>query len=250
MKLYGLIGNPLTHSFSETYFKNKFQKERISDVDYQLFPLSDINEIIQLLKDKPDLQGFNVTIPFKEKIIPFLNETDDVAKQVGAVNVVRILRKENKTYLKGYNTDVIGFEFTLNLMSFDKKNVKALVLGSGGASKSVIYVLNKLNIPYRLVSRNADKARFSYSEIGVNEMHKFKMIINTTPLGMFPDINICPSLPYKYLTSSHYLIDLIYNPPVTLFLEKGRLKGASIINGIKMLEKQAEESWEIWMRSL
>jgi shikimate dehydrogenase len=246
MKLLGLVGNPLTHSFSATYFKNKFQKEGITDFDFQLFPLSDIKEINYLIESKPNLIGFSVTIPYKKRIIPYLSEIDEVACKVGAVNSVKVIRKENKIFLKGYNTDIIGFENTIDLLPIDKRSIKALVLGTGGASKSVVYVLGKFKIPYLLVSRTPDENQISYNQIGKNEIETYKLIINTTPLGMFPEVDVCPLLPYDLFTTSHFLIDLTYNPEETLFLKKGKQRGCITTNGMFMLEKQAEASWNIW----
>ncbi len=249
MKLLGLVGNPLTHSFSQSYFKNKFQKEGITDFDFQLFPLSDIKEINHLIESNSNLIGFSVTIPYKEQIIPYLSEVDEVAVEVGAVNSVKIIRKGSKIFLKGYNTDIIGFEKTIEFLSIDNQNIKALVLGTGGAAKAVVYVLNKLKIPYILVSRTPEQNQISYQQIDEHVINEYKLIINATPLGMFPKVNICPLLPYELFTKSHFLIDLTYNPKETLFLQKGKIEGTSIVNGMFMLEKQAEASWNIWTES-
>ncbi len=246
MRLFGLIGNPLTHSFSETYFKNKFRNEDISDADFKLFTLEKVEDIYLLIEKNPYLQGFSVTIPFKEKIIGLLDEIDPIASEIGAVNVVKVFRNKNKITLSGFNTDIVGFEYSLNLLSIDKKNIKALVLGNGGASKAVVFVLRKLNIPFVIVSRNPVENQLNYKQISKTDVENFKLIINTTPLGMFPDINSCPLIPYKYITSSHFLIDLVYNPTVTKFLELGKEKDSVIMNGIIMLERQAEAAWEIW----
>jgi len=246
LRLFGLIGNPLTHSFSETYFKNKFRNEDISDADFKLFTLEKVEDIYLLIEKNPYLQGFSVTIPFKEKIIGLLDEIDPIASEIGAVNVVKVFRNKNKITLSGFNTDIVGFEYSLNLLSIDKKNIKALVLGNGGASKAVVFVLRKLNIPFVIVSRNPVENQLNYKQISKTDVENFKLIINTTPLGMFPDINSCPLIPYKYITSSHFLIDLVYNPTVTKFLELGKEKDSVIMNGIIMLERQAEAAWEIW----
>ncbi len=245
MKLYGLIGYPLLHSFSSTYFTEKFKKEGITDAEFQLFPLNNIQEIKQLLVCEPNLKGLSVTIPYKEKIIPYLNELDEVAQKVGAVNSIKISNKENKIYLKGYNTDVIGFEKTL-IPLLENHHKQALILGSGGASKAVAYVLEKLNIPFKIVSRTYKQGFLSYQQLNREIIENHQLIINTTPLGMYPDVNKCPALPCQFLNSAHLLIDLIYNPEETLFLQKGKLQHSKTQNGLKMLIFQAEASWKIW----
>ena len=245
MNLYGLIGYPLSHSFSASYFTEKFEKERVIDAKFQLFPLNNIQEIKQLLINEPYLKGLSVTIPYKEKIIPYLDELDKVAQKVGAVNSIKISNKENKIYLKGYNTDIVGFEKTLAPL-LENHHEQALILGSGGSSKAVIYVLEKLNIPYKIVSRKNNQSFLSYQQLNREIIENHQLIINTTPLGMYPDVNKCHALPYQFLNSAHLLIDLIYNPKETLFLQKGKLQKCKIKNGLEMLIFQAEESWKIW----
>ena len=245
MNLFGLIGYPLSHSFSASYFAEKFKKEGITDAEFRLFELNNIQEIKHLLINEPFLKGLSVTIPYKEKIIPYLDKLDEVAQKVGAVNSIKISKINNKIYLKGYNTDVIGFEKTLTpLLEIHHK--KALVLGTGGASKAVVYVLEKLKIPYRIVSRNKSQFYLNYQELTRELIDSHQLIINTTPLGMYPNINNYPSIPYSFLNSSHLLYDLIYNPEETLFLQKGKLQNAKIKSGFDMLIEQAEASWKIW----
>lgn len=245
MKLYGLIGEKLTHSFSHNYFTEKFLKENISGCSYSLFVLSNISELSKLIKDNPNLAGLNVTIPYKTEVFPFLNEISEEAKAIGAVNTIKINRSTNSLQLIGYNTDVEGFEFSL-LKNISTKNLKALVLGTGGASRAVCYVLKKHNIPFQLVSRNKTEDTLLYSELSKEIIHKHKLLINTTPLGMFPEINSLPPIPYQHLTSEHILFDLVYNPAETVFLKQGKLKNCKIINGLDMLYTQAEEAWKIW----
>ena len=242
MNLYGLIGYPLTHSFSKKYFTEKFQTEGIHDCVYENFPLENTEQLKVLLKNQPLLQGLNVTIPYKEQIIPFLNEMDDVVKATGACNCIKI--KEGK--LKGFNTDVIGFEKSLKEY-LQPRHTKALIFGTGGAAKAVEYVLQKLGIAYSFVSRKkgTDKT-ISYHDLKVEILQQHLLLINTTPLGMYPKVDDCPDIAYNYLTSQHHLYDLVYNPEKTLFLQKGEAQGATIQNGYEMLLLQAEESWRIW----
>lgn len=242
MKKYGLIGYPLSHSFSQKYFTEKFQREGITGCEYGNFPLASIDEFPALIKQQPDLKGLNVTIPYKEKVIPYLTAKSEVVKTIGACNCIRIEDGE----LTGHNTDVVGFETSLRplLQPFHKK---ALVLGTGGAAKAVHYVLDKLGIAFLEVSRNPVTGRqIGYHQIDETVIKEHQVIINTSPLGMYPNINECPPLPYKALTATHYLFDLVYNPAKTLFLQKGEEQGAAIKNGHDMLIIQAEESWRIW----
>ncbi|WP_207513188.1 shikimate dehydrogenase family protein [Longitalea luteola] len=242
MKKYGLIGFPLSHSFSQKYFTEKFQREKIDGCRYENFPLASIDEFPALIQQQSDLHGLNVTIPYKEKVIPFLTARSEVVKTIGACNCIKI---ENGQ-LTGHNTDVVGFEMSLRplLQPFHKK---ALVLGTGGAAKAVQYVLNKLDIAFLEVSRNPVTSRqIAYHQIDATVIKEHQVIINTSPLGMYPNINECPPLPYEALTETHYLFDLIYNPERTLFLQRGEERGAAIKNGHDMLIIQAEESWRIW----
>jgi shikimate dehydrogenase len=245
MNLFGLIGYPLSHSFSASYFTEKFKKEGNTAAEFRLFELKDIQEFKQLLIYQPLLKGLSVTIPYKEKIIPYLDELDEVAQKIGAVNSVKIRNINNHIYLKGYNTDVIGFEKTL-IPLLETHHKQALVLGSGGASKAVVYVLEKLKIPYKILSRNKSQFNLTYQELTRKIIDSHQLIINTTPLGMYPNLNNCPSIPYHLLNSSHLLFDLIYNPEETLFLQKGILQKSKIKSGFDMLIEQAEASWKIW----
>jgi len=245
MKQYGLIGFPLTHSFSKKYFADKFRKEKISDVEYLNFPLQSIGEIMSLVKDNQEICGLNVTIPYKEQVIPFLDDIDPEANEVGAINTITISRSKNDIFLKGYNTDIIGFMQSLPADISGKHN-NALVLGTGGASKAVVCGLNKLNIKYQLVSRTGKPGCITYNDVDEKTIQNNTLIINTTPLGMYPDTGSLPNIPYRYLSEQHLLYDLIYNPPVTSFLIEGKKQGAGIMNGLQMLKNQAEESWKIW----
>lgn len=249
-KRYGLIGFPLEHSFSPSYFKEKFSSENISDAEYKLFPLSNISELKDLIQNETTLLGLNVTIPYKESVIPYLDELSEEAKQIGAVNCIKIIRKENeiesgrKIKLVGYNSDVYGFE--KSLLPFLRSNLKALVLGSGGSSKAVIFVLKKLQIPSLLVSRSVTENALSYEQLDEEIMSSHRLIINTTPLGLFPNTENCPDIPYQHLNEQNILYDLIYNPEETEFMRRGKQKGAMAIGGLKMLQLQADKSWEIW----
>ncbi|NVN96137.1 MAG: shikimate dehydrogenase [Bacteroidetes bacterium] len=245
MNLFGLIGYPLSHSFSATYFTKKFEKEGILDAEFRLFELNNIEEIKHLLFSEPLLKGLSVTIPYKEKIIPYLDELDEIAQKVGAVNSVKISKVNQQIYLKGFNTDVIGFEKTLIPM-LKNHHKQALVLGTGGASKAVVFVFEKLKIPYRIVSRNTSQFLLTYNELTKEIMDTHQLIINTTPVGMFPNIIENPLLPYHFLNSSHFLFDLIYNPEETLFLQKGKIHNSLTKSGLDMLIEQAEASWKIW----
>ncbi len=245
MNQFGLIGYPLSHSFSASYFTEKFKKENITDAQYQLFPIHNIQEIQSLLESEPFLKGLSVTIPYKEKIIPYLDALDEVVIKVGAVNTIDISLKNNRKYLKGYNTDVIGFEKTLRPL-LKSHHLQALVLGSGGASKAVVYVLEKLHIPYKIVSRSIHADFLNYQQLTPDIIENHQIVINTTPVGMYPDIDACPDFPYTLLSSTHLLYDLIYNPEETLFLKKGKLQGATTQNGLEMLIFQAEAAWDIW----
>ena len=242
MRRYGLIGYPLSHSFSQKYFTEKFQQEHITDCVYENFPLTEIAAFVPLIQEHPDLCGLNVTIPYKEKVIPYLSEQSEVVRSIGACNCIKI---ENGI-LTGHNTDVTGFEQSLrpHLQAHHKK---ALVLGTGGAAKAVHYVLGKLGIEFAEVSRTPVTSRqIAYSQIDEVLLNEYLLIINTSPVGMYPNIDECPPLPYQALTPQHYLFDLIYNPAKTLFLQKGEEQGAVIENGKDMLVIQAEESWRIW----
>lgn len=239
-KQYGLIGYPLSHSFSPSYFKNKFEKEQILNCQYDLFPLEQVDLFCGIL-EKKNIAGINVTIPYKEQVIPFLDDLDETASEIGAVNTIQI--HQGRT--KGFNTDVFGFEQSL-LPLLKAHHQKALILGTGGASKAVAYVLKKLAIDYLFVSRKATAQQLTYDAIDKSIVSEYKLIINTTPLGMAPKIETAPNLPYQLLGKDHLLYDLIYNPSTTLFMQKGQDQGAMTKNGLEMLQLQAEESWRIW----
>jgi shikimate dehydrogenase len=241
MLLYGLIGYPLTHSFSKNYFTEKFKKEGIKNCSYENFPLAHIDELSKIIREKANLRGLNVTIPFKESVLPFLSESNEIVREVAACNCIKI----EGTILIGYNTDVIGFAKSL-LKKLNSNHKKALVLGTGGAAKAVEYVLRRNDISYLRVSRWQSTDNLSYDELTPAIIKEHALIINTTPLGMYPKINVAPAVPYEAITSKHLLFDLIYNPEKTLFLKKGEERGAAIENGYDMLVYQAEESWRIW----
>ena len=241
MTKYGLIGYPLSHSFSRKYFTEKFERESIQDHEYDLFPIDKITQLPLLLQAEIDLKGLNVTIPYKEQVIPFLDELTEVVKEIQACNCIRILNGK----LIGYNTDVIGFEKTLE-RKLSNHHQRALVLGTGGAAKAVHYVLSKKGIEYLEVSRTKVDGSITYQEIGEQVISSHTLIINTTPLGMYPNIEEAPNLPYHLLSDQHYLYDLVYNPTKTKFLLEGETRGAVIENGADMLVIQAEASWDIW----
>lgn len=246
-RLYGLIGYPLSHSFSKKYFSEKFERENIPDSSYELFPLKQIGELESLLKTK-NLVGLNVTIPYKLDVIPFVDELDQrTAARIGAVNTIKIY-PDGST--KGFNTDYYGFKSSLEDWLDHRgevcSNLTALVLGSGGASRAVTAALDDLQAPYRMVSRNPAEGMLSYEEVTEEALAEHTLIINTTPLGMSPDTDSAPPIPYEFLTPRHYLYDLIYNPEETLFLKKGTEKGAATLNGMTMLYLQAEKSWSLW----
>ncbi|MDP2235807.1 MAG: shikimate dehydrogenase [Bacteroidales bacterium] len=249
MDQYGLIGNPVSHSYSKKYFTEKFLREGIS-AQYDLYQLDDIQEVYELIKSKPDLKGLNVTIPFKQSVIRLLDEVDQSAKLIGAVNTIAIKRKNRKIALKGYNTDAVGFERTLDTVLKKPINIRALILGTGGASKAVKYVFRKKGIAFRSVSRAGLKAeQITYGMLTKSIINNYNLIVNSSPIGMYPNIDEAPDFPYQFLTNNHILIDLIYNPSETLFLHKGSEMGASTANGMTMFINQAEEAWKIWRRN-
>jgi len=240
VKTLGLIGYPLSHSFSKKYFTEKFEKENIKGWQYELFPLKSIEDLPDLLKNNPSMVGLNVTIPYKEAVIPYLNEVDESAA-FGAVNTIKI--KGGK--LIGFNTDIYGFEESLKPM-LQAHHTAALILGTGGAAKAIANVLSRLGIEFKYVSRTPSDGQFSYQDIDENTIKKHTLIVNTTPLGMHPKIDSCPNLPYQSLTSKHILYDLVYNPNVTTFLKYGKKQDTHIKNGLEMLYLQAEKAWAIW----
>jgi shikimate dehydrogenase len=244
MKKLGLIGETLHHSFSKKYFREKFEKEEILDWVYDLYELENIGKFEQLLENEPLLVGLNVTSPYKQEVLKYIHELDDEAAAIGAINTIKFTT--NGT-LKGYNTDAIGFENSLIpfLGKAKLQDIKALILGTGGASKAILFVLNKLGIQSSYVSRSATKG-LTYQQLDKQIVSQYKLIINCTPLGTFPLVDAAPPIPYELLTAQHFLYDLVYNPKKTLFLKRGEQQGAKTINGISMLALQAEASWNIW----
>lgn len=240
MKEYGIIGKSLSHSFSPRYFDQKFTQESI-DAVFRAFELPEIDAVNELLHARPQLAGLCVTIPYKEAIIPYLDELDPAALDIGAVNCIQFCGDKRK----GYNTDVIGFAASLKPL-LPQDPLQALVMGTGGASKAVCTALKQLNIPYTLVSRNAISGHLTYTDLDTQMIAANRLIINTTPLGTYPDIADLPSLPYDAIGAQHILYDLIYNPAETAFLKAGKERGARIKNGMEMLELQAEENWRLW----
>lgn len=243
-KIFGLIGSTVSHSFSKSYFDEKFFREGLRDYHYELFPLATIQDIQKLLADNKALSGLNVTLPYKEQVLKFLNEIDPAAKEIGAVNVIKVTNGK----LKGYNTDSDAFYETIEKWLPKTKTFNALVLGSGGSSKAVQQALNKLKISFKVVSRDKANGDYSYEEINANgkEIQNSHLIINTTPLGMHPNESSLPPLDNENITKEHYVYDLIYNPARTQFLQKAEIRGATIKNGLEMLHVQAEKSWQIW----
>jgi shikimate dehydrogenase len=246
MRLFGLIGFPLSHSFSVKYFAEKFKKEDITNCVYQNFEIPSINDFPQIISNNPNLCGLNITIPYKEKIIPFLDELSLEAKNIGAVNTVQIIRNNGKIKLIGHNTDCYGFQQSLKPL-LQLNHHKALILGTGGAAKAVEYVLKNLGLEVLYVSRNPEKINeINYTDLEGDVFSKFKVIVNSTPLGMYPQINDCPNIPYELIEKDNLLYDLIYNPSETKFMLEGLKKGATVENGLAMLQLQAEKAWEIW----
>jgi shikimate dehydrogenase len=243
-KVFGLIGQTVSHSFSKSYFDEKFFREGLRDHHYELFPLNNIKEIDSLIKDTKGLSGLNVTIPYKEQVIKYLDEVDPFAKKIGAVNVIKF--KDGKR--KGFNTDSDAFYETLEKWLPKDKTFKALILGTGGSSKAVQEAIKKLKIEYQIVSRERSKGDYTYEDLQkkpklITDAH---LIINTTPLGMHPNTNTIPPIDFEKIGPDHYIYDLIYNPARTLFLQKAEIHGATIKNGLEMLHVQAEKSWQIW----
>ena len=243
MNLYGLIGYPLGHSFSKKYFDQKFIDENITGSSFELFAIKDINKFLKLIEENTNLKGLAVTIPHKQSILPFINYVTVGAKEIGAVNCIKFV----DGHTTGHNTDVVGFEKSL-LPLLQPHHTKALVLGTGGSSKAVQYVLKLLKIDFLLVSRDNSNIQncIAYNDIDQKIMAKYSIIINCTPIGMTPNENVMPAIPYELLSKNHLLYDLIYAPEKTLFLKKGEVKGCTIKNGFEMLTIQAEENWKIW----
>lgn len=244
MDKYGLIGHPLGHSFSKSFFNEKFQNE-IIDAEYINFDIPDIDDLPEVLASNPELRGLNVTIPYKEKVISFLDSLSPEARAIGAVNVIRVTSKGNGFKLKGFNSDVIGFTKSIEPL-LEKRHKKALILGTGGASKAIDYGLKALGLETVYVSRYERPGTIQYETITPEVVKEYNVIVNCTPVGMFPHTDECPRLPYEALDEHNILYDLLYNPDETLFMYKGRKQGATVKNGLEMLLLQAYASWEFW----
>lgn len=245
MRTFGLIGFPLGHSLSPAYFQQKFAEASIVDAEYRLFPLERITDFPRLILSQNNWAGFNVTVPFKKAILPYLDELDESAARIGAANVIKIVRNSQGIRLIGYNSDAMGFERSLKEF-LPELPERALILGTGGAARAVKFVLEKNNVKAQFVSRERKDNFLNYNDLSKDIINSNPLIINATPLGMFPKINEAPDIPYEYLTIENALFDLIYNPEKTLFLQKGETKDAKICNGLQMLHYQAEASWRIW----
>lgn len=241
MKRYGLIGRTLKHSFSKNYFTKKFEEDGLSDYSYENFELEAIKEFPLLLTRNPDIRGLNVTIPYKEEVLPFLTDKNEVVAKIGACNCIKLEGEK----LIGFNTDVVGFDKSLK-QQLRPHHKKALILGTGGASKAIAYVLQQADIEFDFVSRKRAENILGYENLSEEILSSHHLIINTTPLGMWPNVDASPPVPYEFLTPNHFLFDIIYNPAKTQFLEEGEKRGAQICNGYDMLIEQAEESWRIW----
>ena len=247
MQKYGLVGYPLKHSFSIGYFNEKFSSEKI-EAEYINFEIPDINNFPEIIEANPNLHGLNVTIPYKEKVIPYLDELDKQTAAIGAVNVIKIIRnKGGKPKLIGYNSDIIGFTQSIQPL-LQSHHKKALILGTGGASKAVFHGLKNLGIEAKFVSRTARFGMLTYEELNAEIIKEYTVIVNCTPVGMYPKVDASPDIPYEAITSEHLLYDLLYNPNITLFMKKGEAKGAVTKNGLEMLLLQAFAAWEIWQK--
>ncbi len=246
IRRFGLFGYPLAHSYSKKFFTEKFQREGRTDCVYDNFETQNIQDLKGIIREHPDLEGLNITLPFKQEIIPMLDNLDDISQRISAVNAVRIIRGEGgKVELHGHNTDAWGFELAIRPI-LRPHHRRALILGTGGSAKAVSYVFRKLNIEHFFVTRNESRFHYSYADLNFNTMKAFQIVVNTTPLGMFPDTDTFPQIPYEFLTHKNLCFDLIYNPPQTMFLGKAKEAGAFIHNGFRMLRLQAEKAWEIW----
>lgn len=246
MKKYGLIGYPLGHSFSKDFFNRKFKSEHI-DAEYLNFQIENVKELKNILNDNPTLCGLNVTLPYKTQVMPLLDDIDTDARLIGAVNVIKFLRgRFNKLKLKGYNSDITGFKESIEPLLNKDIHRHALILGTGGASKAVYHGLKQLDIEVQFVSREPEENSVTYDEITSEWIEEYTVIVNATPLGMYPHVEECPNIPYESLTAKHLLYDLLYNPDETLFMHKGKARGATVKNGLEMLLLQAFVSWEIW----
>ncbi|MDL2215147.1 shikimate dehydrogenase [Dysgonomonas sp. OttesenSCG-928-M03] len=246
MDKYGIIGYPLKHSFSNKYFSEKFAKENI-DAQHQNFEIENIGMFPGIIESENQLRGLNVTIPYKEKVIEYLDELDDTARMIGAVNVIKVSKNnQGEVYLKGYNSDLIGFQNSIKPLLNNKIHKKALILGTGGASKAVKCGLMNLGLDIKFVSRTAKEGQLTYNDLSREIINEYKVIVNSSPVGTFPNVTEYPNIPYEYLTKDHILYDLVYNPIVTKFLELGIKQGAKTKNGAEMFELQAKATWEIW----
>lgn len=245
MKAFGLIGKSLSHSYSKSYFEEKFRKEGLCDCQYRLFEISSIEKLPELIASESDLRGFNVTIPYKKSILDYLDELLPEAAAIGAVNVVRVDRRGKQVVLKGYNTDSVGF---MQSLAGEKVPSPALVIGSGGAAAAVMYAMREMRVPYVQVSRQGGAGQLLLSQVSSKDVEEHPFIINCTPVGTYGNADQQLVLPYEAITSKHFLYDLVYNPDVTSFLREGMWRGARVQNGLKMLHSQAEAAWRIWNR--
>lgn len=240
MDKYGIIGNPLGHSFSKGFFTEKFVREGI-DAEYLNFQIPEIGKLTEVLQENPELRGINVTLPYKTEVIPFLDELSDEAREIGAVNVVQI----RNGHLKGFNSDIIGFTRSIQPL-LKPHHRKALILGTGGASRAIRVGLTRLGLEWKYVSRTPREGMITYEDITAETLREYEVIVNCSPVGMFPKVDECPAIPYEFLTQDNLLYDLVYNPENTLFMKKGALQGAVVKNGLEMLHLQAIASWEFW----
>ena len=244
MDKYGLIGYPLGHSFSIEYFNEKFANENI-DAQYINFEIPSIDNLVEVLSSNPQLRGLNVTIPYKEQVIRYLDSISPEAQAIGAVNVIRVSQKGNQTFLRGFNSDVIGFTKSIEPL-LERYHRKALILGTGGAAKAVDYGLKSLGLETQMVSRSRKTGAITYDDVKAETIEEYNVLVNCTPLGLYPNVDLCPTLPYNAMNSRTLLYDLLYNPDETLFMRKGREQGATVKNGLEMLLLQAFASWEFW----
>lgn len=245
MRLFGLTGNPLSHSFSKLYFDRKFIEEGITDCRYELFPVAGAQMIRPLADQFPDLAGLNITTPFKQSVIQYLDKTDSIAARIGAVNCIKINRKQGNPFLCGFNTDAPAFRDSLKPL-LKPHHTKALILGTGGAARAVYYALEELRIETQFVSRSKETGYLLYEELTREILVDFTIVVNATPAGMFPAIGDYPEIPFHHLSERHLLYDLVYNPELTMFLQKGIKQGATVKNGLEMLHRQAELAWQLW----
>ena len=244
MDKYGIIGYPLGHSYSRGFFTDKFQREHI-DAVYMNFPIPSAGQLREVVRDNPELRGLNVTLPYKQAVIPMLDELSDEAREIGAVNVIRVRRVDGKPFLKGFNSDIIGFMNSIRPL-LKPNHRKALLLGTGGASRAVRVGLERLGVEWTYVSRTPADGRLTYDRLTPEDMHDHQVVVNCSPVGMYPDIDACPPIPYEALTPDHLLFDVVYNPEETLFMKRGAEHGAVVKNGLEMLYLQAVASWEFW----